>query len=442
MTATNPFARSLDRLRTGNDSVWLFPGDSTTYGYGDLSHQPGFGEGGYPRFLADIMGTMTSQPGASSYALDINVRYIAEVNGASWSTGISNLLYTAQRGSSAPTLWIRNGGTDGATLANANSWLTAMISSPTNLDLVFLGYGLADMILGGDTDVTYPTKMLAYVDNLRSALNAAGVPGVPICVSTQNDTSDHNHVYFPNSGGTGTYEAGFENLLLALTGYTKSYIEASTPGYLPASTRPNVWAVDTLMAWSYSSTWTYATTPGPSNGYSLLSDQWHPNSTGYSTTATWISNTLIVPYLTAPINTGGGSAPVITTTSLGAMTVGTLFTQTLLAQSNGAITWGVSPGSTLPSWLSLNKNSSTGVTVLTGTPTTGVASYDFSLRAFNSYGYQDQEYSGSVSATAAPAAALFTSGFVKSKCLMAGNYYPTKVNLKTAGSFQPMPLRD
>lgn len=86
-------------------------------------------------------------------------------------------------------------------------------------------------------------------------------------------------------------------------------------------------------------------------------------------------------------------APTITTTSLTALVQGSAFTQTLQATGTSPLSWTIAAG-TLPSGLSLN--SSTGQ--ITGSPT-GSGAYSFTARATNTAGFDDQAYSGTISAT-------------------------------------------
>ena len=85
-----------------------------------------------------------------------------------------------------------------------------------------------------------------------------------------------------------------------------------------------------------------------------------------------------------------GIAPTITTTSLNSMYRAFAFSQTLSVSGSASITYAVQSGA-LPTGLTLG--TSTGV--ISGTPTT-VASYSFTIRATNSYGYADQAFTGSV----------------------------------------------
>lgn len=87
-----------------------------------------------------------------------------------------------------------------------------------------------------------------------------------------------------------------------------------------------------------------------------------------------------------------GTAPTITTTSLPAMTQGVAMSQTIAATGSATITLSVLGGS-LPAGLSLS-----GMTV-SGTPTAS-GSYNFTLRATNSVGFDDQVYTGTVQAPA------------------------------------------
>lgn len=84
------------------------------------------------------------------------------------------------------------------------------------------------------------------------------------------------------------------------------------------------------------------------------------------------------------------STPSITETSMNAMRATTSFTQTLHATGAPTIAWAVHAG-TLPTGLSLD--TSTGA--ISGTPTTAGA-YDFTIRASNSYGDDDQQFTGTV----------------------------------------------
>jgi hypothetical protein len=85
-----------------------------------------------------------------------------------------------------------------------------------------------------------------------------------------------------------------------------------------------------------------------------------------------------------------GVAPTITTTSLGLIYRAFAVSQTLAVTGTQPVTFAVQSGS-LPTGLSLN--TSTGV--ISGTPTV-VGSYSFTIRATNSYGTDDQAFTGSV----------------------------------------------
>lgn len=85
-----------------------------------------------------------------------------------------------------------------------------------------------------------------------------------------------------------------------------------------------------------------------------------------------------------------GTAPTITTTSIGAMTVGTPFSQTLAATGDAPITW-VRVSGSLPDGMALSSGGT-----LSGTPT-AAAAWDFTAEAENAYGVDSQQYTGSVS---------------------------------------------
>jgi PKD repeat protein len=91
--------------------------------------------------------------------------------------------------------------------------------------------------------------------------------------------------------------------------------------------------------------------------------------------------------------TASAVAPTIITTSLDPMNQGSAFNQTLSASGTTPITYAIASG-TIPGGLTL---SSAGV--LSGTPT-GAGAFNFTVRATNSGGFDDQAFSGTISASA------------------------------------------
>lgn len=98
------------------------------------------------------------------------------------------------------------------------------------------------------------------------------------------------------------------------------------------------------------------------------------------------------------------TAPTISTVNLSAMTVGSVYSQTLVATGSTPRTWGVSNGS-LPSGIGIN--SSTGV--LSGTPLV-IGTYTFTINVANAVSSNTRTYTITVAA-AAPAAAVYGSIF-------------------------------
>jgi PKD repeat protein len=90
--------------------------------------------------------------------------------------------------------------------------------------------------------------------------------------------------------------------------------------------------------------------------------------------------------------TASAVAPTIVTTSLDPMNQGSAFSQTLSASGTTPITYAIASG-TIPGGLTL---SSAGV--LSGTPS-GAGAYNFTVRATNSGGFDDQAFSGTISAS-------------------------------------------
>ncbi|MFG6281045.1 Ig domain-containing protein [Microbacterium sp. 5K110] len=136
------------------------------------------------------------------------------------------------------------------------------------------------------------------------------------------------------------------------------------------------------------------------------------NGGDYSLGFAWVKNNGLtiantgVKFVSIHVNPGGTwtfanqapaaaeVAPVVTTTSLNALTKDSAFSQTVVATGTAPITWAVTAGS-LPAGLSLD--AATGA--ITGTPTAAGA-YSFTLTATNGAGSDDQAFSGTVAGTA------------------------------------------
>ncbi len=101
------------------------------------------------------------------------------------------------------------------------------------------------------------------------------------------------------------------------------------------------------------------------------------------------------PTLGAPNSGGGGTAPTITTASLPGGTVGSAYSQTLVATGTAPITWSIVSGSISP----LILNASTGE--ITGTPSTATT-LSATFRATNAYGFDEEPLSIVVSAGGGP----------------------------------------
>jgi hypothetical protein len=121
--------------------------------------------------------------------------------------------------------------------------------------------------------------------------------------------------------------------------------------------------------------------------------------------------------------TASAVAPTIITTSLDPMNQGSAFTQTLSASGTTPITYAIASG-TIPGGLTLSS-----VGVLSGTPT-GAGAFNFTVRATNSGGFDDQAFSGTISASSiAPtitttALTTLTVGTVFSQTLSASGTVP------------------
>lgn len=87
-----------------------------------------------------------------------------------------------------------------------------------------------------------------------------------------------------------------------------------------------------------------------------------------------------------------GTVPTITTTALNSLSQGASFTQTLAVTGTAPFVFSTQSGS-IPAGLSLN--TSTGV--ISGTPS-GTGAYSVTIRATNSFGFDDQAFTGTIAA--------------------------------------------
>lgn len=140
--------------------------------------------------------------------------------------------------------------------------------------------------------------------------------------------------------------------------------------------------------------------------------------------------------ITVPNEAGGGgeipasgTAPVVTTTSLAAGTVGTSYSRSVSATGDTPITWSIISGS-LPGGLS--QNTSTGT--ISGTPTAAGA-FSFTVRATNDFGSDDQALSITVAEAAVAGASggmlLAYPNLVVTSTLSGGDWGSTLDNILT-----------
>lgn len=281
-------ARVLSNLSNGYNSTLCALGDSTVQGLFDSA--------------TPVLGWFGRLGALIGRGLDVNVQLyslnqtteVGSVHSLTGGWSSATTLWTSSLGGSAPTLSLYNAGVGGSQLIHDEVFITNsdVMAAFTNADGIFTGTGFND-IDGGASAATYTSRYQTLITNLRSDF-----PGVPITITTENQTPDSNH--------TAIY-AGVAAMVLAFTG--KSW-PLSTP--LTASTVANVCVLDTWQAFDGLTLSDVINQPA-SDGYNL-----HPNGEGYAVQASWMLDELapeLPQTLVTPIGatvSASPSAPAVT----------------------------------------------------------------------------------------------------------------------------------
>ena len=244
-------------LDADRSTAFFTTGDSTVDGYGGTSGN------GWVGLVGKLLGDF--------YDVNVVVRKWSVL----YTWGGLSTIRTATRGG-APTLTIFNGGVSSTTLINRNFDLSNNVLAPAGaIRSILIGEGFNDYKNLGMTPSAFTTSYQTYLTNLR----AAAPSGVPICATTENQTST-----FSGVNSDSNYIANFSALATAIVG---SALPLS-PAVQAATSLARVWMLDTRQAF---------------DGYNLatvLGDGLHPNETGYLRLAMWILS-ILAPKVLYPV---------------------------------------------------------------------------------------------------------------------------------------------
>lgn len=371
----NPFDGIVTKLSLGQNALIQVCGDSTGQGI-KIAPNTDTSHGWAGRFGAVL-----------SADYDVNYDYYgATYQGSVAFNGydIDELLRTATD-PEAPTLYIYNGSMGGAQATHLIGWINGANLIPyTDPDLILIACGFNDVISGAN--------LLARIQSLVAVIRNR-CPEAPIIITTQNRS-------------TGTYSTNyFANSYSQLTNYYVGQPLNLNPAIVKSPVEENLWVMDTQQAYTIIplSTWLSSDIVGGL----------HPNDLGYQAQAEWMYG--FTPRL-----------PVITTASINTLTRLNNFQQTLTATGPN-VTWSVAAGN-LPSGIQLN--SETGV--LTGIPLAFGGTYQFTLAAINSFGSDEQAYSGPIEITTLPFVPNNIATFRQKRI---GYYYPVVNRVMSSGLF-------
>lgn len=378
---TSPAADLIAKLQSGRDACWLGIGDSTYYGVGDVTFT-----GGWPPTFGRLIG-----------------QYV----GCTVRNG-NAILYSPPGGGTGATLRLRSIGGPGTTFANDLAYInqgqfSALNTAGTPPDVVIMWGGINDLSIGGITANTIGPAVKTIVDRIRTDFGS----NPKIIIGNQSPTIGL------------AYNAGYAGLF----GYFSSQSALPlTPALLPGTgTYPNLWCLDSHQAFGV-----IGTTDTLGFG-KWMYEGLHPNRAGYDRMAQWMFELLIAPPLPP-----AGSAPAFSTFNLDAIRNRIPFEQTLTATGSTPMAWSITSGS-LPTGITLN--GATGV--ISGT-TFVSGPFSFTVRASNSFGTSDRQFSGVVDFY--PQSQL--NNLAKPKHRKSGFYHPAAVKVRVNGSFKTPALRD
>lgn len=258
----NPFyVNVVAPLIVGRSTSFCVFGDSTGAGAFDTSTAP-FLYGWTGRLAVDIATALYEELGIS-----VNVQAIG-VDGTSDSDegwGSATTLYTPPTGSgSAPTLTLYNGAVSGSTIAADDVYIADdnLLEFAAGAGAIITCDGFNDIIANNLSVSTFVSRYKAFVASIQSA-----APGVPVIVTTQNQTPD----------------AAQSEMYAAFTALAEAFVGTSlplTPPLQASTTNPGVYMLDTQQAFN-GLVLTSITNSG-GTGYDL-----HPNDEGYDLYAAW-----------------------------------------------------------------------------------------------------------------------------------------------------------
>jgi lysophospholipase L1-like esterase len=262
-----PLGNVLAKLAAHQSVVLQFIGDSTVAGYGDGGNTNG---PGWATRMAIGLGQL--------YNATVQLKVYGGIPGA---TGYGGSWTTEYTGTSGAVISVYNGGVDGTTLTDQQSYYlpgdpnTVIGATP---DCIFIGDAYNDLS-GSEAPATFLSAYQQFITSLQAVC-----PNIPIVVGTEN----------PFSGNDSTIVAGLD----AVTTWLVAQNLPLSPA-LQSTVVPLVWVLDTRQA--YGNIWQTA----------LYYNAQHPNAAGYTQQAQWMLGELAglaYPPGAAVAATGGTSS--------------------------------------------------------------------------------------------------------------------------------------
>jgi hypothetical protein len=377
----SPLDISDAKLHNGEDSLWQVIGDST-------------GQGQMVGTLQDTgkgwVGRLAVKRGIK---YDCNVTYSgATYTGpAIWGGYVDHVTLRTSTNPSAPTLHVNNGSAGATRSDQAVTWIASNGMIPdTTADVCFTAHGFNDMTAAGTA--AFLGRMQNLITAIRTRLSTC-----PIVITTQNQSMGTypSTTFIPGWNDVCNYYVG-QPLSL-----TPALIKSTSPG-------GNIWVMDTRQAWPTVN----ATLASTGDGVGGL----HPTALGYEEQAVFMDAIFPAP------------SPEIFTTELPDVIRTEFFHQNILAYGED-LEWTLIGD--LPNGLTFNDSPPT----ISGYPTAYGGTYDFTLRAENDYGFDEQQFTGEIISYVYP---FIPDREVVWKMKWHGNWYPVQMKVKTGGAFKPI----
>jgi lysophospholipase L1-like esterase len=387
-----PFEVIGAKLIAGQNATMQFIGDSTCQGIRSIAYSfstvvdP---NRGWPARLGKLIG--------QDFNVHVSLEAVAYTGTSPVWSGSYTLFETIHvaTGTGRPTLTIRNGGIGASYTTQQQSWISAQNMIPSaypDPDVIMIASGFNDMM-----QTAYLPRITALVSTIRTRC-----PSTPIIITTENRSMG----FYPTS----SFINGFSSMTINYTGNGMNLTPAFQQSVLADT---NIWVLDTQQAYPVDILSTLLSLDDTVGGL-------HPNSDGYAAEAAWIYDFWPPPLPPAPIITTDTLLDIIRTE----------YFHQFIGSTGDDIEWSISDGS-LPAGLTFSDSPPS----ISGYPTSFGGTYDFTLRAENDYGFDEQQYTGEIISYVYP---FIPDREVRWKMKWHGKWYPVKMKVKKDGAFKPI----